>query len=124
MKDETIKTLVDRGVSAGKRLSDEFDLQGHRWRRFVVSMARFEQTLEGLNDSYENAPPEGESLRDFLERYPEEPAEYKQTGTWNEAARKAAAELSEGAKTWGTRPALRDGKIPKPETDLRITPKI
>src|SRR6185437_7129369 len=46
MDEETIAKLVDYGKRAGTLLRDDFNLEEHRWRRFLVSMARMEETLD------------------------------------------------------------------------------
>jgi hypothetical protein len=46
MEEATIKKLVGYGKDAGETLRTQFDLDAHRWRRFLVAMARMEETLD------------------------------------------------------------------------------
>ena len=59
----TIKALVGYGREAGQKLSDEFDLDEHRWRRFLVAAARVEETLEQMLQAYDGGPDRPEFLR-------------------------------------------------------------
>lgn len=121
MEEETVSRLMDYGKLAGQRIDEDFDFESHRWRRFLVSVARFEETLAELLRTYESAAPGGETLADFLQRYPEQAREYRQTLKWTEAALRDVGELMETARVWGEEPSLREGRIPKPGTDLRVT---
>lgn len=116
----TISRLADLGRQAGERL-EEFDLDAHRWRRFLVAMARMEQTLDEVAQSYEGVKG-AESFRDFLDRYPDLAAEYKQTSAEVAEMLKRGAQLAKLGEEWRTEPRVRDGKIPRPRTALRITP--
>jgi predicted acylesterase/phospholipase RssA len=121
MSEATIKTLVGYGAHAGELLCDEFDLDAHRWRRFLVAMARMEETLDEVAQAYEQVPGQ---FGDFLDHYAQDPASYKQDKPGStEEMLKRAAELVALGKAWRTEPTIRDGNIPKPATHLRITPK-
>src|SRR5258705_3289100 len=51
MDEATIRKLVNYGERAGETLCDEFDLQGHRWRRFLGGKARMgEKPHQGSED--------------------------------------------------------------------------
>ena len=60
------KKLIDYG-STGRHemLRDKFDLDAHRWRRFLVAMARMEETLDEVAQAYEQVPGK---FGDFLDR--------------------------------------------------------
>jgi predicted acylesterase/phospholipase RssA len=121
MNPETIKKLVTYGEQAGTKLCDEFDLDAHRWRRFLVAMARMEETLDEVATAYENVPGK---FGDFLKIYSPDPASYKT----NSPARVAemltrGAELAAIGAKWRGEPTIRGGDIPKPLTNLRMTPK-
>ena len=77
--DETkIRKLVGYGEVAGETLRNQFDLDSHRWRRFLVAMARMEETLDEVAKAYSAVPGGGEAFRVFLARYAEHPDQYKQ----------------------------------------------
>ena len=111
------------GKLAGKTLRNKFDLDEHRWRRFLVSMARMEETLDEVAEAYARAPGRPESFGDFLTRYSANPMHYKQTASILAAMLQRGDELDNSGIDWRLRPRVRDGSIPQPPTNLRITPK-
>jgi predicted acylesterase/phospholipase RssA len=135
MNQATIDKLVDYGRQAGTMLCDDFDLDEHRWRRFLVAMARMEETLDEVAQAYEQVPGK---FGDFLDGYvrDQEPYKYPPTSPrpdptpyrQDNRARvdemlRRAAELVAAGKDWRVEPTIRDGTIPRPATNLRITPK-
>jgi hypothetical protein len=133
MSEATIKKLAGFGEHAGKLLCDKFDMDQHRWRRFLVSMARMEQTLDEVALAYEHVPGQ---FGDFLDTYVQDKEPYRDpvvpgkrppysqdTKARVEAMLERARQLVELGKDWRTPPTIRGGEIPKPATDLRITPK-
>lgn len=121
MDKETITTLVDYGRQAGEEIANNFDFDEHRWRRFLVAAKRVEETLEQMLDAYQNG--QVEPFQRFLVRYSANPESYKQTGVWVQAALKRTDDLMQLAQQWRTAPLFRDGAIPRPDSDLRITPR-
>jgi len=123
MGEATIRKLVSYGEQAGETLCGEFDLDGHRWRRFLVAMARMEETLDEVAKAYEGLPAGPEAFGDFLKRYSGKTASYRQDATRLAEMLKRGAELAANGAAWRTKPTIREGNIPKPATNLRITPK-
>ena len=123
MDEATIRKLVNYGEQAGETLRDEFDLDGHRWRRFLVAMARMEETLDEVAKAYEGVPGGPEAFGDFLKRYSGETVSYRQDATRLAEMLKRGAELAASGAGWRAKPTIREGNIPKPATNLRITPK-
>jgi predicted acylesterase/phospholipase RssA len=123
MDEATIKRLVGHGKLAGIKLRDEFDLDDHRWRRFLVSMARLEETLDDVAEAHQDLPDGSEGFARFLARYGEVANSYKQKPSMLAEMMKRATELAAFGKSWQAKPNIRDGVIPKPGTNLRITPK-
>jgi predicted acylesterase/phospholipase RssA len=123
MDEATIRKLVNYGEQAGETLRDEFDLDGHRWRRFLVAMARMEETLDEVAKAYGGVPGGPEAFGDFLKRYSGETASYRQDATRLAEMLKRGAELAASGAAWRAKPTIREGNIPKPATNLRITPK-
>ena len=123
MNQATIRKLVDYGEQAGETLRDDFDLDGHRWRRFLVAMARMEETLDEVAQAYEGLPGGPEDFADFLARYSGAPDSYEQDPVRLAEMLKRGAELSVSGANWRAKPTIREGRIPKPPTNLRVTPK-
>jgi predicted acylesterase/phospholipase RssA len=123
MSEATIRKLVDYGEQAGETLRDNFDLDGHRWRRFLVAMARMEETLDEVAKAYEGLPGGPEAFGDFLARYSGVPDSYEQDPMRLAEMLKRGAELSASGAKWRAKPTIREGRIPKPPTNLRVTPK-
>ena len=126
MSEETIKKLVGYGQQAGIMLRDKFDMNEHRWRRFLVSMARMEQTLDEVALAYEHVPGQ---FGDFLDTYVQDDAPYRDpvvpgrsppysqdTRTRVEEMLKRAEQLVALGKDWRRPPTIRGGEIPKPAT--------
>jgi predicted acylesterase/phospholipase RssA len=123
MDEASIRKLVNYGERAGDTLRDEFDLDGHRWRRFLVAMSRMEETLDEVAKAYEGVPGGPEAFGDFLKRYSGEATSYRQDATRLAEMLKRGAELAASGAAWRAKPTIREGNIPKPATNLRITPK-
>jgi predicted acylesterase/phospholipase RssA len=123
MNEATIRKIVGYGQQAGEALRDQFDLDAHRWRRFLVAMARMEETLDDVAKAYEGVPGGPEGFSQFLDRYSANPASYKQALTILPEMLKRGAELAASGADWRAEPRISDGQIPRPPTNLRITPK-
>jgi hypothetical protein len=123
MSAATIRNLTSFGARAGETLLKEFDLDSHRWRRFLVAMARMEETLDEVAKAYEGVPGGPEAFADFLARYASEPDQYKQDASILAVMLRRGRELASDGANWRIQPTIRNGHIPKPETDLRISPK-
>jgi len=123
MDEKTVAKLSDYGQQAARLLRDEFNLDEHRWRRFLVAMARMEETLDDVGDAYFDG--KGlEPFANFLDRYAMDPAQYKQRKPGVLAAMLARGKaLADKGVAWRTEPTIRDGDIPKPGTHLRIMAK-
>jgi hypothetical protein len=123
MDPRTIKKLADYGWKAGDKLCTEFCLDLHRWRRFLVAMARMEETLDEVADAYFRAKGGVDSFANFLARYPQITQHYKQKPGVLNAMLARGDELARLGQKWKQGPRVRDGGIPQPPTNLRITPK-
>jgi predicted acylesterase/phospholipase RssA len=122
MSDATIKKVAGYGQTAGDELRTQFNFDEHRWRRFLVAMARMEETLDEVATAYAGtgAP---EPFAAFLQRYASNPAHYRQKPDILSAMLTRGNELAAVGMNWRAKPTIRDGRIPKPETNLRISPK-
>jgi len=124
MESGLITTLSGYGRSAGKMLKEDFDMDAHRWRRYVVSMAKLEEVLEQELEAYSDDPVEGEGYGTFFRRYAAQPAEYKQEPAWLTGAEINTAATLKVADEWLRDHPLRGGEIPRPESDFRIGPRV
>jgi predicted acylesterase/phospholipase RssA len=123
MDNATIQRLASYGEQAGEILRKEFDLDSHRWRRFLVAMAKMEETLDEVATAYDGIPGGLEAFAEFLDRYAQQPDQFKQNAAVLAAMLKRGRQLAAEGVEWRSPPTIRDGHIPKPETDLRISPK-
>jgi hypothetical protein len=133
MDQPTIDALIGYGREAGEKLCNEFDFEEHRWRRFLVAMARMEETLDEVTKAYDQVPGQfGEFLKEFERDYvpykqppppphPETTAYRQDTKERVDEMLGRAQQLADLGKKWGT--TIRRGTIPSPPTHLRITPK-
>jgi len=80
-------------------------------------------TLDEVAKAYEGVPSGPEAFGDFLKRYSGEAASYRQDATRLAEMLKRGAELAASGAAWRAKPTIREGNIPKPATNLRITPK-
>ena len=119
-----IRRLFGYGREAGENLRDRFDFDAHRWRRYLVAMGRLESVLEQVEGSWTDREDGREPLPDFLARYADAPAEYRQTREWRDAAARDTEDLMHGADGWLARRSLRGDSLPKPDPEFRITPRV
>jgi len=123
MDEATIRQLVQFGEQAGEKLRDDFDLDAHRWRRFLVAMARMEETLDDVAKAHQVLPDGPEGFASFLARYSAVATSYKQDPSRLVEMIKRAADLAATGTDWRAKPTIREGILPKPGANLRITPK-
>ena len=117
MPESRVRLLTELGYLAGKDMLD-FDFDEHRWRRFLVALARVEDTLHELRERYDAG------FDDFLRSYPQQAQSYNQSPAWMDEALDATHYLMKVVKKTMDNPLRTRGKIPRPETDMRITPKL
>ena len=130
MPPPVVQKLTRIGKCAGALAAGPtFNMDEHRWRRFLISMAEMEQQLEDLIKSHDKRPVGGESFGAFLNRYGSN-GSYQSTSEarkleseWKLETLRRAKELVALGNRWRDPPTVRSGKIPKPECDFRIVPK-
>jgi hypothetical protein len=125
MPPKLVLTLGAYGARAGVDMRDQFDLDEHRWRRFLVAMDRLDHTLDEIAAAYDG---QGglESFKTFLERYPNppDPVSYKAAAQKHlETLKTRVADLAELSRRWDAQLQIPDADLPHPKTDLRITPR-
>jgi hypothetical protein len=125
MPPKLVLRLGEYGARAGVDMRDEFDLDEHRWRRFLVAMDRMDHTLDEIAAAY-NGQGGIESFAAFLDRYPNppNPVSYKDAARDHlETLKSRAADLAELSRRWQAQLQIPDAELPHPKTDLRITPR-
>jgi hypothetical protein len=125
MPRDLVRTLGNYGALAGVDMRDEFDLDEHRWRRFLVAMDRMDHTLDEIAAAY-NGQGGIESFAAFLNRYPipPNPVSYKDAARDHlETLKSRVADLAELSRRWEAQLQIPDAELPHPKTDLRITPR-
>ena len=125
MPPKLVLTLGAYGARAGMDMRDQFDLDEHRWRRFLVAMDRLDHTLDEIAAAY-NGQGGLESFKTFLERYPNppHPVSYKVAAREHlETLKTRVADLAELSRRWKAQVQIPDEDLPHPKTDLRITPR-
>jgi predicted acylesterase/phospholipase RssA len=123
MPPELVLALGSYGAQAGIELRDAFDLDEHRWRRFLVAMERLDETVAEISEAYKGQ--NGiESFKQFLDRYPGHAQTYKEAAAGHiRTLRERAVALSDLADRWNSQPPIPDKILPHPKTELRITPR-
>jgi hypothetical protein len=117
MDKDRIAALTAYGDLAGQAILG-FEQHEHRWRRFLVTYARMEQSLEEFHDAYDGI------YRAFLTTYPAQAQSYKPVSqTWMNHTRARVEDLFTLVKPWRAQSLRDSGRIPKPESVLRITPR-
>jgi predicted acylesterase/phospholipase RssA len=127
MPKKTTAALSEYGARAGEELRDKFDLNEHRWRRFLVAMDRMQTTLAAFAKAHAGETAGPQSYAEFLTAYPAKPPEKKPPLSYSqkpgdlEILRRRAADLAALADEWAKQPTIPE--MPRPPSDLRITPK-
>jgi predicted acylesterase/phospholipase RssA len=124
MSPDQVAELVAFGEEAGRlAASPAFDLDEHRWRRFLIAMAELEESLDLITASHDGGSGGSESFGAFLERYHFQGSYPPRSKAWKREILARADELVAIGNRWRNSPTIRSGKIPKPECAMRITPK-
>ncbi|MGJ3265557.1 MAG: hypothetical protein ACFE0R_20240 [Salinarimonas sp.] len=125
MPQTMLDDLTARGTEAGALLaSGAFDFEDHRWRRFLVTYARLEETLASAAARWGAVVgPNGGTLAQEITRISKAPASFGGTDPATMRAVLARFDaLMRHAAAWDG-PLSPKADIPKPESVLRVTPK-
>jgi hypothetical protein len=125
MPPKLVLALGTYGALAGVDMRDDFDLDEHRWRRFLVAMDRLDHTVDDIAAAY-NGQGGIESFAAFLDRYPypPNPVSYENAARKHlETLKTRVADLAELSRRWEDQLQIPDKELPHPKTDLRITPR-
>ncbi|MFL6292859.1 MAG: SuhR protein [Thermoanaerobaculia bacterium] len=118
MPPERVEMLTKRGLAAGQALQT-IDWDGHRWTRYLTAVSQLQGRLDRMEEIYSGGYDRFLADRDVKQR------PYSRTQAWKAQALKATADLMTLVRTWRTPDEkLRlDHEPPKPEPELRITPR-
>jgi predicted acylesterase/phospholipase RssA len=119
MPPERVEALSNRGLAAGQQILKTFDWEGHRWTRYLTAVAQLQDRLDRMETIY------SEGFDQFLTDHDATQKPYRRTKIWKAQALKATADLMALVRTWRTpEKTLRmDYDPPKPEPELRISPR-
>jgi hypothetical protein len=123
MPSTLVGALGGYGADAGDLLRDSFDLNEHRWRRFLVAMELLDQAFEQLTAAYDGQPQGPEPFKTFLSRYVH-PLTFNRLGPDElELLHKRVAELAALGREWLAQPKIPQDKLPRVRANVRITPE-
>lgn len=124
MPRDLTKKIAGYGADAGKIAVNDFDLERHRWNRFVIAMARIDEKLEELVKAY-GKPEVKESFSAFLEKAKEiyKPQNNKDQLWLSRTLDRATTLVMNLGKEWRNSPTVREGRIPRGDFSLRIAPE-
>ena len=123
MPADVITGLNERGADAAREL-DEFDMNDHRWIRYRVAMSELDDLVSGLAEKWSGADVEGVPLRDMLVPGFEHRSYAPRSQKWTTEDREATEKLVALATEWADlgNPAM--DAPPRPNPDLRLTPRL
>jgi predicted acylesterase/phospholipase RssA len=123
MPSALVGALGGYGADAGDLLRDKFDLDEHRWRRFLVAMDRLNEAFDHLAAAYDGQLQGPESFRTFLSRYVH-PLTYNRLSPDElDLLHRRVAELAALGREWRAQPPIPEDKIPKTRGNVRIAPE-
>jgi hypothetical protein len=120
MSDRRIKRLSERGWCAGRELVHSFDWDQHRWARYRSTLPALHHQLSAIAARFRGVGG-GEKFFEFLIRYGPKPAHYPLADQEN--ARAQANALLQLTEAWPSG-LFRNPRVPEPEPQLRIMPRI
>jgi predicted acylesterase/phospholipase RssA len=126
MEAAVIPRLSERGRRAGIRLRDHFNWDNHAWVRYRSFLAAFEEYLVRFSDAYENPAPQDEAIWTTIRGDPGAPPAPSypwSSGKQAAFAHEMNAALVSLASAVGPAPKTAVAGAPRPEPELRLTPK-
>ena len=134
MPSEKISELADLGKRAGTLLAgqpaadhpedrDPFDVDDHRWRRYLSAYAAIEEALEITGTAW-GTPDQQDSFARFIQTYMQNPRSYKKSPeAWRQEIFDRMNNLMLNTSEWRTRPLRHEkGAIPPAKARLTIAP--
>ena len=126
MEPVVITRLSERGRRAGASLRDQFNWDNHAWVRYRSFLAALEVNLGLFGHAYERPAPQDESIWETIRGdagAPTAPSYAWSSGKQAAFAHEMNAALVTMASAVGPSPKTVEGGAPRPEPELRLTPK-
>jgi predicted acylesterase/phospholipase RssA len=126
MEPAVITRLSERGRRAGASLRDQFNWDNHAWVRYRSFLAALEVNLGQFGYAYEHPAPQDESIWETIRGEPGAPPAPSyawSSGKQGAFAHDMNATLVSMASAVGPSPKTVAGGAPRPEPELRLTPK-
>jgi hypothetical protein len=126
MDEETIRTLMKRGIEAGRQIATKFDWDVHRFARYLTLMQMLQRSLRGSRLGFDGFS--GVLSSGGLPARSGYTAGHE--GTWCVDAARETEELIEEAEGWAVAAAPRggfdqgSGVEPVPAPTLRVVPDV
>jgi predicted acylesterase/phospholipase RssA len=112
-----VERLTRRGRIAGQKVQT-LDWDGHRWTRYRSAVAQLEERLDQMEEVYSGG------FDRFLEAHDSKKGRYQRPDAWKKYAMESTTALMDAVRSWRAHPKYRLGdKPPKPEPELRISPR-
>jgi hypothetical protein len=126
MDAEVITRLSERGRRAGVRLRDQFNWDNHAWVRYRSYLSALEVSVGDFAQAYEDPVPQDEAIWPTIrgEATAQSPPSYPWSSSKQAAfARDLNTDLLTLAGAVGPPPKTASAGAPRPEPELRMTPK-
>jgi hypothetical protein len=123
MPDAVVRRTAEKGRQAAELLRRQFDFDDHRWIRYLTVIGRLQHAVDQIESRWEHDLPGG--LLGYRQLVLDRTSEqlFGRTQGWRSAAvARTGSLLSFASRTARTPDFL--AKAPKPDPDLRITPRF
>lgn len=126
MPRETIEGLTELGSRAGAAIVEDFDLNEHRWRRYLVEVRAIDEMLRHFAASYRGAPEAGALSYPELAMLYEPKAYAGLSATQREVIKDRAEMIAALGESFGEKTALdgMKGNLPTSRSKLRIVGRM
>ena len=123
MPDDVVRRAAEKGRQAAEVLRERFDFDDHRWIRYLTMIGRMQQTVDLMESRWDGPLPGGApGYHDFV-RDRAAPNLFARSQTWRTSAVTRTGSLLSFASRSNGEPDFLT-KAPKPDPDLRITPRF
>ena len=123
MPDAVVHRAAEKGRQAAELLRRRFDFDDHRWIRYLTMIGRMQHAVDLMDSRWAHDLPGGAAgYRDFVLGR-DGPQLFPRGDTWRTAAVARTGSLLSFASTSASTPDFLS-KAPKPDPDLRITPRF
>jgi predicted acylesterase/phospholipase RssA len=123
MPDKVVRRTAEKGRQAAELLREQFDFDDHRWIRYLTVISRMQHAVDRMESRWDHDLPGGSSgYHDFVLNRASEPP-FSRTTTWRSDAVARTGSLLSFATCTSSEPDFL-AEAPKPDPDLRITPRF